>query len=258
MSKSATRARARRYTDQTLKVLFAFCGNQCAHPDCTQPIVQNATAASPDLVVGHIAHIHAHSDNGPRGNPGMSEQERNQADNLILLCPTHHVIVDGQHATYPATMLLEWKRRHERPYRDAMQARLTDLGYVELEAAARALLATAKNRPSNYVVIPPAAKIAKNQLGDTSSMLLTLGAAKSKEVADVLLQASQLEPAFPDRLRSGFQERYNELVAKGLKGDDLFIAMYEWAGGGGSDKAREVAGLCILSHLFILCDVFEK
>jgi HNH endonuclease len=172
MPKPTTKARARRYTDQTLKVLFAFCGNQCAHPECTQPIIQNASAASPDLVVGHIAHIYAHSDKGPRGRPGMNGRERNQPDNLILLCPTHHVIVDGQHETYPATMLQEWKRKHERPYRDAMRARLTDLGYVELESAARALLATVKNPVSNYVVIPPADKIAKNKLGDTSNMLL--------------------------------------------------------------------------------------
>ena len=258
MENPAAKAGARRYSQQTVKVLFALCGNQCAHPDCTQSIIENATHASPDLVVGHIAHIYAHSDDGPRGSPGMSERERNQADNLILLCPTYHTIVDGQHATYPAAMLVEWKRKHERPYRDAIRSRLTDLGYAELESTARALIAMATSPASNYVVIPPASKIAKNMLGDTSSMLLTLGAAKAKEVAEVLLRASQLDPELPDRLRSGFQERYNELFTTGLRGDDLFLAMYEWAGGGGGDKAREAAGLCILSHLFVLCDVFEK
>ena len=44
----------------------------------------------------------------------------------------------------------------------------------------------------------------------------------------------------------------------GLSGDDLFYEMYEWAAGGGENLGRQAAGLCILSHLFILCDVFEK
>jgi hypothetical protein len=218
----------------------------------------NATEFSEDLVVGQISHIYAHSDRGPRGKPRMTEQERREADNLILFCPTHHVIVDGQHETYSATLLLEWKQKHERPYRDSLSARLNDVGYFELDVAARALVAAAKNTTNNYTVIPPNEKIAKNKLGSTSTMLLTLGAAKSKEVTEVLRNSVQLEITFADRLRNGFQAKYRALVAEGLVGDDLFMAMYDWAGGGGQDKAREVAGLCILAHLFILCDVFEK
>jgi hypothetical protein len=238
-------ALSRNYSPRTLKILFTFCGNQCAHPDCTQPIIENATAFSGDLVVGQISHIYAHSDKGPRGKPGMTEQERREADNLLLFCPTHHVIVDGQHETYPAYLLFEWKRRHERPYRDSLTAKLNDLGYAELEVAARALVAAATDATGGYIVIPPADKIAKNKLGSTSTMLLTLGAAKSKEVSEVLRNAAQLESAFPERLRSGFQARYGALVAEGLTGDDLFMAMYEWAGGGNINKAREVAGVSV-------------
>jgi hypothetical protein len=252
------KAASRSYSQHTIKVLFACCGNRCAYPGCPQRIIENATAFSCDLVVGQIAHIYAHSDKGPRGKPGMTEQERREADNLLLCCPTHHAIVDGQQESYPATTLLEWKRKHERPYRDSLVAQLHDIGYIELETTARGLLATPSDPTSGYSVIPPAAKIVKNKLGSTSTMLLTLGAAKSKEVADVLRKAAQLEAAFPDRLRSGFQARYLVLVAEGRTGDDLFMAMYEWAGGGGSDRVREIAGLCILTHLFVLCDVFEK
>jgi hypothetical protein len=97
-----TKASSRSYSERTLKILFAFCGNHCAFPTCNQPIIQNATVFSADLVVGQISHIYAHSDNGPRGKPGMTDHERREADNLLLLCPTHHVIVDGQHDTYSA------------------------------------------------------------------------------------------------------------------------------------------------------------
>jgi hypothetical protein len=188
----------------------------------------------------------------------MTEKERSQADNLMLFCPTHHVIVDGQHETYTATLLLAWKHRHERRYRDTISAKLTDIGYAELEFVARALVAAPFGVNGDYQNIPPASKIKKNGLGETSTMLLTLGAAKSKEVERMLLGAAQLDSGFPDRLRSGFVAKYELLRADGLTGDDLFMGMYEWAGGGAATKAREAAGLCILTHLFVICDVFEK
>src|SRR6266849_569191 len=97
---------ARSYSHRTLKVLFALSGNRCAWPDCHHPIITNATEFSPDLVVGQISHVYSHSDNGPRGKAGMTEKQRREADNLMLFCPTHHVIVDGQHASYPATLLI--------------------------------------------------------------------------------------------------------------------------------------------------------
>lgn len=249
---------ARNYSVRTVKILFALSGNRCAHPECQEPVIANGTEASDDLVVGQISHIFAHSNKGPRGNPGMTDERRNQADNLMLFCPTHHVKVDGQHEDYPATMLQQWKKRHESPYRDALSAKLTDIGAPELEVAARALLAPTSASNADYGNIPPAEKIKKNGLGSTSTTLLTLGAAKSREVERVLLNAEQLYAGFPDRLRAGFVIRYEEFRDEGLAGDDLFLAMYEWAGGGGRDKGREVAGLCILTHLFVICDVFEK
>jgi hypothetical protein len=57
--------------------------------------------------------IYALSEDGPRGKAGLTKDELNAPDNLILLCPTHHVIVDAQHETYPAKLLKQWKINHE-------------------------------------------------------------------------------------------------------------------------------------------------
>lgn len=46
------------------------------------------------IVVGHEAHIVAEEDDGPRGDPSMPVSERNAYPNLILLCPTHHTLID--------------------------------------------------------------------------------------------------------------------------------------------------------------------
>jgi hypothetical protein len=129
-----------KYSEKTLKILFALSGNQCAHPECANSIIEPKTDYSEALVVGHIAHIYAASDNGPRGNPTLSESDRKKPENLILLCPTHHVIVDGQHETYPATLLLTWKEKHERKFQQRLGGTIKDLGFSELEFAAKALM----------------------------------------------------------------------------------------------------------------------
>ena len=249
----------RSYSKTTLKVLFAFSGNQCAHPDCSQLIVANQTAYSDAKVIGQIAHIYAHSDGGPRSKQDLTDDERNSPGNLLLLCPTHHVHVDGQHETYPAEMLQDWKAKHERKYQTKLTSSISDLGYAELEVAARALMSNASvSAGGNTLTLPPKQKIEKNKLGPSTETLLTMGAAKSEEVGETLQKSAQLDPGFPERLREGFVDRYNKLIAQGAKGDDLFVEMWTWAGGTGKDKVREAAGLCILTHLFIICDVFEK
>ena len=88
-------------------------GNQCARPDCTNPIIEPATEQSDALVAGQICHIYAISSDGPRGTSGLTQQELNSPENLILLCRHHHGIVDGQHETYSVTQLKQWKQSHE-------------------------------------------------------------------------------------------------------------------------------------------------
>lgn len=116
----------RTYSQKTLKVLFALSGNQCAHPDCTNTLIEPTTEQSDAHVSAHICHIYAISTDGPRGKSGLTQRELNAPDNLILMCRHHHGIVDGQHESYPADTLKEWKHAHEAE----MQNRLS----VDLEA----------------------------------------------------------------------------------------------------------------------------
>ena len=120
----------RNYSTTTLKILFALSGNECAHPECTNRLIADATEESDHVVIANICHIYAISPDGPRGKPGLAQDELNAPDNLILLCPNHHALVDGQHDTYSAEMLRSWKRSHE----SKMQKRLSvDGASVPLE-----------------------------------------------------------------------------------------------------------------------------
>lgn len=108
----------RNYTPKTLKILFGSSGNQCAHPECTNNVIEPATEKSDAAVIAQICHIYAFSTNGPRGKAGLTNEELNSPENLILLCPNHHVVVDKQHETYPVELLKKWKREHEAKVRE--------------------------------------------------------------------------------------------------------------------------------------------
>jgi len=259
MSQPPKKPQARNYSQKTLKTLFALSGNRCAEPDCTERVIRPAKDGADIQVVGEIAHIYASSDKGPRGKAGMTPAERDHHSNLIILCPTHHGEVDGQHQRFPAETLLQWKATQEARVSRELRRSITDVGYVELEVAARAVAAaTAMLAAPDYKTIPPADKMERNYLGPKPAFLLSMGAAKSHEVEQVLLKAAQLDPDMPKRMTSGFVAHYEEQKALGLEGDELFFEMYDWASGGSDDEVRTASGLCILSHLFILCDVFEK
>jgi hypothetical protein len=127
----------RRYSERTIKLLFARSGNQCAEPTCTNEIVSAGTPHSDPAVVGQICHIYAAADKGPRGAPGLTEKARNAADNLILLCGHHHPLVDKQWETYPAETLKAWKKAHEAKFQKGtaqglkLQASMQQLAFLE-------------------------------------------------------------------------------------------------------------------------------
>ena len=103
----------RKYSVKTIKILFGLSGNQCAHPECENAVIEPPTARSDALVMAQICHIYAIKKDGPRGKAGLTEEELNFHENLMLLCPNHHTVVDGQHETYTAEMLKQWKQEHE-------------------------------------------------------------------------------------------------------------------------------------------------
>ena len=76
---------ARKYTDKTLKRLFGLSGNICAFPDCNALLVNEKNALD-----SNICHIEAANEGGERYNSSMTDEERADYSNLILLCRQHH------------------------------------------------------------------------------------------------------------------------------------------------------------------------
>lgn len=77
--KRATRS----YTDRTVKLLWGRAAGRCAMPECRIELFADATEYDPIVTIGEMAHGAAASDGGPRANPKLRNQERNDYNNLL-------------------------------------------------------------------------------------------------------------------------------------------------------------------------------
>ena len=69
-----------------------------------------------DTIIADICHIEAVESNGPRYNPTQSNEQRHSFDNLILLCPNHHRLIDTDPEKYTVEVLKKIKNDHQQKY----------------------------------------------------------------------------------------------------------------------------------------------
>jgi hypothetical protein len=104
-----------------MKRLLLESGGICAFPGCRRPLVSADAPEEPGAVIAEVAHIVAESREGPRGNEPLSEEERNQPANLIVVCPEHHTVIDSQPKTYSIAVLRQMKIDHASEVRRRLQ-----------------------------------------------------------------------------------------------------------------------------------------
>jgi len=66
-----------------------------------------------DTLVGEVCHIKGARPGSARFDPHQSASHRHHRDNLILMCPTHHTVIDDDENSYTVERLLQLKREHE-------------------------------------------------------------------------------------------------------------------------------------------------
>lgn len=118
-------------TPAVVKKLFAYSGNQCAIPDCRQPLVDPT-----GTMLGKIAHICAAEPGGTRFNASMTNEERRSFANLVVVCGRHHDVIDdpANVATYTAESLRRYKAAHEGRFKKAERQLLERFVDVTQEA----------------------------------------------------------------------------------------------------------------------------
>jgi hypothetical protein len=93
-----------------LKKLWGKAAGRCSSPGCPNNCI-SYFEKSGDKILGEMAHVIPQSSNGPRGTPGVAGPDI--YENLILLCPYHHEIVDKAPDDFPKDLLRHWKQEHE-------------------------------------------------------------------------------------------------------------------------------------------------
>jgi hypothetical protein len=151
------------------KIVLAFrSGGVCAFPKCGQHLTYEAKAG-PDTYVGEAAHIRGEKPNAARYDATMTDEERNDVNNLIYMCATHHTLIDKVENDWPITTLYALKASHEAQVRQAMQDAFADVAFPELERSISWVTSQAPATGGTFHVIPPDEKIAKNGLSTPSA-----------------------------------------------------------------------------------------
>ena len=99
-------------TTKNQNLLWAVSAGRCEYAGCNK-VLHTDILTNRKCNSAYIAHIVADEPNGPRGDIKRSKLLKNNIDNLMLLCDTHHRMVDADETTYTESRLLEMKRRHE-------------------------------------------------------------------------------------------------------------------------------------------------
>ena len=103
----------RYYTAGTKEALFMLSRGYCYESACKERVMRwTGSEWRPKVAVAHIRGLRKGS---PRHDEHMTNRQRNNFKNLILLCKVHHDLVDGEHTwmNYSVVTLIEWKTARE-------------------------------------------------------------------------------------------------------------------------------------------------
>ncbi|OZY86033.1 HNH endonuclease [Cellvibrio mixtus] len=107
-------ANENRFKHADILTLSKRAANQCSNPSCGAITSGPSGDPSGSINIGEAAHIFGANPGSARFDLEMAPSERSSINNAIWLCGNCHKIVDDDPAKFPAGLLFEWQRDHER------------------------------------------------------------------------------------------------------------------------------------------------
>jgi hypothetical protein len=111
-----------------IKLLFARSGNRCAFPKCSAPMALSNT------LTGEVCHIKGARPGSARFDPSQSDIERHAYANLVLMCPTHHTVIDDDEEAYTVERLHKIKAAHEAQSAPVPDAKATSVAQAFIQS----------------------------------------------------------------------------------------------------------------------------
>jgi hypothetical protein len=97
--------------------LVHVSGSQCSLANCKREL-----AIGNNAFIGEVAFIQCFMEPGARYNPDTEVKDLMSQDNLILLCPTCHRLVDKQPEVFTSEWLKDAKRKHLKTLQSAISS----------------------------------------------------------------------------------------------------------------------------------------
>lgn len=95
------------------RILWAKAAGRCQYEGCNTPLWLDTTTKA-EFNTSYIAHIVADKERGPRGDAILSGKLKVDIANLMLMCDTHHRLIDVADVLgHPVDRLIAMKRKHE-------------------------------------------------------------------------------------------------------------------------------------------------
>lgn len=150
--------------DRVKRQLWASSAGLCQNPNCRNDLFR-VFADGAMTSIDELAHVIAQSLDGPRGSDQLALNARDEFENIVVLCPSCHTIVDKAPQQFSPELLLDWKRTHQETARRALLTPVFN-DRQELRSQVRALLERNKGifeeyGPHSRTVTNPLAEAAK-------------------------------------------------------------------------------------------------
>ena len=148
-------------TQKSIKILWSASGGRCAFPACWERLCYHEAEDAAPFTLGEMAHICGDKQGANRHDVGQTDAERDDYQNLILLCPTHHTLIDRKEneAAYTAEALHAMKCEHEA----RVLARLDEEPIKSKADVARAILPLLEENRQSWAQFGPLSDLAKTQ-----------------------------------------------------------------------------------------------
>lgn len=105
---------AKNVTDKIRLILWTRAAGRCQYEGCNKPLLGDLISGAESLNTAYVAHIVAREPEGPRGDPVRSPQLANDIENVMLMCDTHHRLIDREAVEeHPEIRLIAMKKAHE-------------------------------------------------------------------------------------------------------------------------------------------------
>ena len=102
----------RGYSQGTESALALLSRGTCYAPGCDEPTIRFLDGQP--VCNLQRTHIRGALEGSPRYDPSMTDDERRDFSNIILLCKPHHDLIDRRApADYPVELLTRWKQERE-------------------------------------------------------------------------------------------------------------------------------------------------